>query len=43
MTALPEGAAVLASSDIKRVQIMAIGDNLMGTQFVDGKAMRVAA
>ncbi len=30
---LPEGAVVLARSDVTDVQIMAIGDNLVGTQF----------
>jgi GMP synthase-like glutamine amidotransferase len=33
ITALPEEAEVLASSDITRVQIMSVGDNLVGTQF----------
>jgi GMP synthase-like glutamine amidotransferase len=30
---LPEGAEVLARSDVTEVQIMAVGDNLVGTQF----------
>jgi GMP synthase-like glutamine amidotransferase len=33
VTKLPAGAEVLASSDVTEVQIMAIGDHLMGTQF----------
>ena len=33
VTQLPEGAEILASSDITKVQIMAVGGNMMGTQF----------
>jgi GMP synthase-like glutamine amidotransferase len=33
VTELPEGADVLASSDMTHVQIMALGGNLVGTQF----------
>ncbi len=33
IVALPEGAEVLARSDITEVQIMAVGDTLLGTQF----------
>lgn len=33
VTALPAGAEILASSEITKVQIMALGDNLLGTQF----------
>jgi GMP synthase-like glutamine amidotransferase len=33
VTEIPEGAEVLASSDITKVQIMAVGENLLGTQF----------
>lgn len=30
---LPEGAEILASSNVSEVQIMAVGDNIIGTQF----------
>jgi GMP synthase-like glutamine amidotransferase len=33
VTRLPEGAEVLASSDVTSVQIMAVGGNLLATQF----------
>jgi GMP synthase-like glutamine amidotransferase len=33
VTELPDGAEVLASSDVTKVQIMAVGENLLGTQF----------
>ncbi len=33
VTELPEGAEVLASSDITKVQIMSVGGNMIGTQF----------
>ena len=33
ITELPNGAEILASSDVTKVQIMAIGDSLVGTQF----------
>ena len=33
VTQLPDGAEILASSTITPVQIMAVGDNLVGTQF----------
>jgi GMP synthase-like glutamine amidotransferase len=33
VTVLPEGAEVLASSGVTEVQIMAVGGNLLGTQF----------
>jgi GMP synthase-like glutamine amidotransferase len=33
VTVLPEGAEVLASSNVTPVQIMAVGGNLVGTQF----------